>query len=98
MSEDRSGISFWNHSLDTCKKYCHKGNIVVEEYSVKSGWTITFSFHPKWFRLRIKEVLFSIRHGSMTNLGWVSIAIKRDSISEYGKAVFENIEQKTNEQ
>lgn len=47
MSEDLKGISFEDESLECCKKYCRKGNVIAERIPHVSGFQIRV-FWANW--------------------------------------------------
>jgi len=62
VSEDFTGTSFDSDSLDTCKRYCRKGDVIARTYRKKLGyefricwikWYRPFSFRPGWREINI---------------------------------------------
>lgn len=67
-SADLEGISFEDRSLENCKRWCSKGDVIVSTYKKKSGLRIILTFGKRFhwwrFRPRWKEL----------KMGWVYIS------------------------
>lgn len=59
VTEDFSATSFSDYNLETCKKYCRKGYVIIRTYRKKVGYAFRISFRkcykPFEFRLRFRE-------------------------------------------
>lgn len=48
-SADLERISFGHYSLEQCKKYCHKGRVIVSTYKKRFALRISLTFGPKYY-------------------------------------------------
>ena len=64
-SEDLSGISFQDYSLENCKRYCRDGYVIVSTYKKRFGIEIRIGW-LKWY----KPIQFS-KHTQRFNILWL---------------------------
>lgn len=75
-TKDLTGISFQDYSLETCKRYCRKGYVVVSTYRKCFGIEIRISW-MKWYK-PFQFVRFSKRFNILwLNVSWNYLTTER---------------------
>lgn len=85
-SKDLKGIGYTDWNLDTCKRFCHKGDVIVSTYYKKIGARITIY----WMK-RYKPFQFSWNKHCF-NILWLHVYWDYLTIEEPDKVVYENKE------
>lgn len=80
MSEDLKGYSFEDESLETCKRYCRKGYVIVEQIPYKCGFSISIIWR-KWYKP------FDL-HYNEKNIFWLHWRISYNYLHRTGKTVY----------
>lgn len=82
MSEDRSGTSFEDRSLETCKRYCREGYIIVEVKPVVIGFGLRV-----WMSRHDRAFSFS-GFGRRLNLFGLNVSWHKEYGHCYGEEVW----------
>lgn len=81
---DMSGYSFADANLETCKRYCYKGCVVVETHRVVNGFEVSFRF-------RKPRLIFEFhRYARCLVLFGIYINWSMNYTDKPGKVVFKN--------
>lgn len=88
-SKDLSRISITNWNLETCKRYCMKGDVIVSTYWKKFGIEIRISW-MKWYK-PFQFVWNRNRH--CFNILWLHANWNYLTIEAVDKVVYENKEE-----
>lgn len=83
-SEDLSGISFTNYSLETCKRYCRNGYVVVSTYYKRFGIDIRICW-MKWDKAI--QLLFTTNTHKF-NILWLHVSWDYLTIERLDKIVW----------
>lgn len=86
-SRDLSGISFTDWNLETCKRYCRKGDVIVSTYYKKFGIEIRISW-MEWYKPFQFKCIISHRF----NILWLHVNWNYLKIEAVDKVVYENKE------
>lgn len=89
-SKDLQGISFQDWNLETCKKYCRAGYVVVSTYHKRFGIEIRFSW-MRWYK-PFQFVLNRNRHSF--NILWFHVNWNYLTIEAPDKIVWEPEEER----
>lgn len=82
MSEDRTGISFDDRSLETCKRYCREGDIIVKATPKVCGFSVRV-----WLGGYDKPLSYS-RFGRYANVFRLNVSWKKEFRHKYGEEVW----------
>lgn len=84
---DLKGISFEDHSVEKCKKYCYNGRVVVSTYRKRFAFKISLLVGPKhyWFHYS--------KYGRCIDILWLSIRWEWLTINEPLEIVWRNEEE-----
>ena len=64
MTPDLTGIGFKDASIESCKRYCFNGDVIVAAVPKKCGFSVRVRWHRgnKWFEWsRYDKVFFKVR-------------------------------------
>lgn len=88
-SRDLTGIILTDWDLDTCKRYCRKGDVIISTYWKKFGIDIRISW-MKWYK-PFQFVWNRNRHSF--NILWLHVNWNYLTIEAVDKVVYENKEE-----
>lgn len=82
MNKELTAYSLQSEDLETCKRYCHKGNVVVEQIPYVNGIQIRIRFFKpyKWLEYQ--------KSCSQFNIGWLHIQWLKEYTHKCGKVVY----------
>lgn len=82
MNKDLDAYYFESVDLNTCKRYCLNGDVIVEQIPYKAGFSVRIVWR-KWYKLiRIERRL---RYG---NILWLHFGWNSEYIHKNGKIVY----------
>lgn len=81
VTEDFTATSFSDYDLDTCKRYCRKGYVIIRTFKKKIGFDLRV-FWRKWYR----PIEFRLRWREF-NILWFHVRWNDFSIDEWEKIV-----------
>lgn len=82
MSEDRTGISFEDRSLETCKKYCREEDIIVKVTPKVCGFSVRV-----WLG-RYDKLLSYSRFWKYANVFRLNVSWRKEFQHKYGEEVW----------
>lgn len=85
MDKQLTGYSLFNESLETCKRYCHNGDVIVEQIPYVYGIMIRIRFYKPWKWLRYD------RYAHLFNIGWLHIQWKKEYTHKKGDIVYRSV-------
>ncbi len=50
MNKDLTGYSIEDENIETCKRYCRNGDVIVEQIPYVSGFSLTFIWY-EWYKM-----------------------------------------------
>ena len=87
MNKELTAYSFESEDLNCCKRYCHKGYVVVEKIPYVYGINIRIRFYKPW-----KWIHYD-KYCSQFNVGWLHVQWYKEYDHKNGKVVFRNEEE-----
>lgn len=82
MNKDLNAYSFEDESLETCKRYCNPGYVVVEQIPYVMGFSVRIVWHKYW-----KPFFFKYDE---KNILWLHWSIRKEYSHKTGKIVYRN--------
>lgn len=80
MNEQLTGISFDSEELETCKRYCRNGYVIVERIPCVVGFSITFKWYRFWKCFQFKY--------NPKNILWLHWSVQKEYAHKNGKIVY----------
>ena len=90
MNKTLTGYSLSSEDIETCKRYCHKGDVIVEQIPYVYGIQIRIRFYKPW------KWIYYDRYANELNIGWMHIQWIKEYTHKKGKIVYRNEEKKEN--
>lgn len=84
MNKELTAYSFEDISLESCKRYCRNGDVIVEKIPYVAG----FSVRVMWYK-HYKPFEFKKRYGC--NILWLHINWNNEYLHKNGEIVFKSI-------
>lgn len=86
MNKTLTGYSISSEDIETCKRYCRNGDVIVEQIPHVYGICIRIRFYSPW------KWFYYDRHADEFNIGWLHIQWLREYKHKIGKIVFKSEE------
>lgn len=82
MDKTLQFISFENADIESCKRFCHNGDVIAERYEVKCGVSISIRWEGYNFGF------FYDKHSRRLQLGRLGIFISSEYRTKTGNIVY----------
>ena len=82
MSRDLSGCSIESTDIETCKKYCTNGDVVVERIPYTCGFSIRIMWYKWWKIINFKDAPY--------NILWLHFSFQKEKLHKCGKVVYDS--------
>ncbi len=82
MNKELTSYSFEDESLETCKKYCRKGDVIARQLPYKAG----FSIKVMWYKWH-KPFQFKYQH---KNIFWLHWSVNNEYLHKTCEIVYRN--------
>ena len=84
MNKELTAYSLCDESLETCKRYCHNGDVIVERIPYVCGIQIRIRFYKPWKWIRY------YKYARQLNIGWLHIQVNNEYRHKNGKVVYQS--------
>lgn len=82
MNKELTAYSFEDSNLETCKRYCRKGDVVTKQIPYVAGFSIRIMWY-KW------HTPISFKY-SIKNILWLHFSSNKEYLHKTGEIVYEN--------
>lgn len=82
MDKSLKFISFEGSDIESCKRFCHNGDVIAERHNVKCGFSITFRWEAYNFGFSYD------RFARRLTLGRLGIIMENEYRTATGKIVY----------
>ena len=81
MNKELTAYSLEDINLDTCKRYCRNGDVIVRRVPYVCGFEIRITWVNDWY----KSIYFK---GSLKNIFWLHWSINKAYLHKTGEIVY----------
>jgi hypothetical protein len=84
MNKKLTAYSLEDTNLETCKRYCHNGDVIAERIPYTCGFSVRIMWYKFWKPFHFKYHPF--------NILWLHFSFQKEQLHKTGRVVYESTE------